>query len=229
MLYGQMYAPRGRKRRTLSAKIPILSASIESESKEAVGEDRKLRLVEEELEARQLIGTLSEHKTYFKGTMSMRWGLYDDRGHRPDEEPALVYFGGFEKAEPLLVGLGGSSKHVIGHEGATSTWSRSATPTLVHWLTAGIQQDAPPETLVSWDERQEEADLFAAMAIALRYLKPPNQDLEFLAKTLKSGIVHKQDSYIGVPSARVILGTPLYVAQAHPLPDSKTWGLDDQW
>lgn len=229
VLYGQMYAPSARKRRTLSAKTPIVSASIESESEESVGGDRKLRLVEEELEARQLIGTVEEPKTYFRATIPMRWGTFHDNGRRPDDEPALVYFGGFDKTVPLVVGLGGSSKHVIGWEGATSTWSRSATPTIVHWLMAGLQQDAPPKSLLSWEEEIEEGELFAAMAIALHHLKPPTQDMEFLAKTLKTGTVRGYESFIGVPSARVILGTPLYVAQAHPLPDDNRWGLDDQW
>ena len=204
MLYGQMYAPSGRKRRTLSAKIPILSASTESESQETIELDRKLRLVEEELATRQIIGTVEEPKTYFRATIPMRWGTFHDNGERPDDEPALVYFGGFDKAGPLVVGLGGSSKHVIGWEGATSTWSRSATPTIVHWLMAGLQQDGPPTSLLWWDEKREEDELFAAMAIALHNLKPPTQDLEFLAKTLTSGTVSGYESFIGVPSARVI-------------------------
>ena len=187
MLYEQLYKPPGNKRRKLSAGIPLVSASIESDSEERIQLDQKLRLVEEELDARQLVGSLEEPKTYFKGTMPMRWGLFDDGGHRPENEPALVYFGGFDKDVPLIVGLGGSSKHVTGHEGASSTWSRSATPEIVRWLVAGLQQDGPPEP--KWWVRDQEKELFAAIAIALHNLKPPTQDLEFLAKTLTTGTV----------------------------------------
>jgi uncharacterized protein DUF7019 len=186
-----------------------------------------LRLVEEDLEARHLVGSLEEPKTYFKGTMPMRWGLFDDQGHRPDDEAALVYFGGFDKAVPLIVGLGGSSKHVTGIEGASSTWSRSATPEIVRWLLAGLQHDSPPEP--KWWDRGQQEELFAAIAIALHYLKPPTQDLEFLAKTLTTGTVNGYESFVGVSSAKVILGTPLYVAQAHPLPSDNVWGLDGEW
>lgn len=229
MLYAQMYAPSGHKRKVLSALTPIGSASIESDSEEKVGIDRKVRLVEEELEQRQIIGTLQEPKTYFKATMPMRWGLFDDRGQRPDDEPALVYFSGFEKTEPLIVGLGGSSKHVVGHEGASGTWSRSSTPVIVRWLVSAVQRDSPPD-LPQWgDNQREETELYEAMAIALHYLKPPTQDLEFVAKTLAIGTLFGLEHFTGVPSARVILGTPLYVAQAHPLPDENTWGLDNQW
>jgi hypothetical protein len=156
-------------------------------------------------------------------------GLFHDNGERPEDEPALVYFGGYDETVPLVVGLGGSSKYVTGWEGATSTWSRSATPKIVNWLIAGIHHDAPPESAMWWNDERERCELFAAMAIALHNLKPPTQDLEFLAKTLTHGTVNGYESFIGVPSASAILGTPLYVAQAHPLPEENKWGLDDDW
>lgn len=63
----------------------------------------------------------------------MRWGLYDDLGELPETESALVYFGGFDRDVPPIVGLGGSARHVTGHQGASSTYSRSATTVLVKW------------------------------------------------------------------------------------------------
>ena len=118
MLYEQIYKSSKRTRRTsISAVTPIGSASLESASEENVGRDEKLRAVEEELDERRLMGALDEPKDYFRGTMRMRWGLFDDCGSRPEDEPALVFFGGFDKTDSLIVGLGGSSKHVAGHEG----------------------------------------------------------------------------------------------------------------
>jgi uncharacterized protein DUF7019 len=100
---------------------------------------------------------------------------------------------------------------------------------------AGLQQDGPPKSLLSWEKKREEDELFAAMAIALHHLKPPTQDMEFLAKTLETGTVRGYESFIGVPSARVILGTPLYVPKPTPYlrtiggasmisGDSERWG-----
>ena len=68
----------------------------------------------------------------------MKWGLYGDAG-RPTDEPPLVYFGG--QTETTIFGLGGSTRHVIGFEGATSTSSRSATPYLVAHLLEGLEPD----------------------------------------------------------------------------------------
>jgi hypothetical protein len=230
MLYEQMHEASKRSRKmAVSAKAPLVSASYESSAEEVVGPDEKLRAVEDELAARQLIGTPDDPKDYVKGIMRMRWGLFNDGGTRPEDEPLLVYFGGFEKALPLIVGLGGSSKHVVGHEGATGTHSRSSTAALVRWLVAGLRHDGPPELPSWWDMGAEESEVLTAVAIALHYLRPPTQELEFLAKTLATGTLDGYEHVIGVPEARVILGTPLYVAQAHPVPDENRIGLDSEW
>lgn len=229
MLYDQMYSESNTKRAsTVSASAGFVSGSVTSESEEGLNRDDMLRSVVEELEARELVGTPDEPKTYFKGIMRMRWGLYGDLGTRPEGEPALVYFGGFDRDRSLLVGLGGSSKHVTGYEGASSTYSRSATPALVEWLVAGLHRDGPPE-IPRWLAGGREHEVYEAMALAQYYLRPPTQDLEFVAKTLASGNVKGYPHVIDVESARALLGTPLYVAQAHPLPQEMTrWGLDDE-
>jgi hypothetical protein len=72
--------------------------------------------------------------------------------------------------------------------------------------------------------------LYAAIAIAQHYLKPPTQNLEFMAKVLTVGRVDGYEAFIGVSSARVILATPLWVAQSPPyLDEENRWGLDDEW
>jgi hypothetical protein len=204
-------------------------ASHEPSTEEVVDRDDKLNTVEKELDALNLIGTPEEPKDYFKSTMRMRWGLFDDNGTRPEDEAPLVYFGGFEKTIPLIVGLGGSSKHVVGHDGATSTNSRSCTPTIVRWLFAGLEQDKPPASQGWRDKSSEEQELFAGMASALHYLRPPTQDLEFLAKTLTTGTIHRYEHFTGVPEAKIVLGTPLYVVLKNPMPDNNRYGLDNEW
>jgi hypothetical protein len=66
------------------------------------------------------------------------------------------------------------------------------------------------------------------VAIALHYLRPPTQELEFLAKTLAVGTTHNEH-LTGVPEAKVVLGTPLYVVLSHPMPDDSRYGLDKEW
>jgi len=224
MLYEQIY-DSARRTRKVSLKAAVVSG--EATTEDAVDDEDKLRAVERELEERQLVGTLDEPKDYVKGTMRMRWGLFDDSGTRPPDDPPLVFFGGFDSAGPLAVGLGGSSKHVEGHEGATSTQSRSSTPALVRWLLAGQDHGGPPELPGWWDMDAEEYELFGAVAMAIHYLRPPTQDLEFLAKVLSTGHIHGHEHFIGVPAARAIVGTPLYVSLAHPMPDEtdRAWML----
>jgi len=226
MLYEQMYRATTGKKLQVSAPLPIGSASLEAQLPDEVDRDDMLRAVIAELEERQLVGTVEEPKTYFKGIMAMRWGLYNDHGSRPEGEPVLVYFGGYDPSANLLVGMGGSSRHVVGHEGASSTTSWSFTPTLVRWLLSGLSTDQPPD--VGWREQyQEEHVLYGAMAIAQHHLKPPTQNLEFVAKTLATGEASVPPQFLGVDRTRVVLGTPLYVAQAHPSPDENRWGLDE--
>lgn len=230
MIYDQMHkASKRSSKKTLSVNAKIVSATFESSAERVVRRDEKLKAIEHELSERQLVGTPDEPKDYFKGIMRMRWGLFDDCGTRPENEPPLVYFGGFEKTLLLIVGLGGSSKHVVGHEGATSTWSRSSTPVIVKWLFSGIKYDSAPEVPAWHDKSLEESELSSAIAVALHYLRPPTQDLEFLAKTLWTGTLYGHEHMTGVPEARVVLGTPLYVAQSHPIPDEVRSGLDSEW
>ena len=230
MLYEQINeAQKKSKKEMVSAKVLGISVSRESSTEEVVDRDDKLKAVEEELITQNLVGTPEEPKDYFKGTMRMRWGLFDDNGTRPEGEAPLVYFGGFDKTIPLIVGLGGSSKHVVGNEGATSTNSRSCTPTIARWLFAGLERDKPP-ALQGWrDKNSEEQELFAGMAAALHYLRPPTQELEFLAKTLIVGKTYSNKHLTGVPEAKIILGTPLYVVLAHVAPENSRYGLDKEW
>ena len=230
MLYDQMHkASKHSSKKALSVNVPqIMSATFESSTEKVPGRDEKLRAVEEELSKKELIGTPNNPKDYFNGIMRMRWGLFNDYGIRPEDEPPLVYFGGYEKTLPLIVGLGGSSKHVVGHEGATSTQSRSATPVIVKWLFSGLKNGGPPK-LSAWEMQAEESMLSGAIAVALHELRPPTQNLEFLAKTLWTGTLYGHKHLTGMSEAKVALGTPLYVALSHRIPDEARFGLDEEW
>jgi hypothetical protein len=130
MLYGQLATERKTKKSfELKTSVAVASATMSHESEETSDTPyTKLAAVLDEIESSGELGTIDEPGTYFKGTLNMKWGLLGDAG-RPTDEPPLVYFGG--RTESTIFGLGGSTRHVIGFEGATSTSSRSATPYLV--------------------------------------------------------------------------------------------------
>jgi hypothetical protein len=126
-----------------------------------------------------------------------------------------------------LESLGGSSKHVTGHHGASSTYSRSTTPAIVRWLLAGLADARPP---VLWGEpSSEEQEVLSAVGIALHYLRPPTQALRFLANALLSGALPGLEHTTGLPTARVVLGTPLFVSLVGVPQEENRYGLDAHW
>jgi hypothetical protein len=231
MLFEQMF--RAQKRATkgqLTVKAGIFAGSTESTTEDS-GPDRddKVRAIEKELFEQNLVGTPREPRDYFRGILPMRWGMYNDLELRPEGCPPLVYFGGVDPTVPLIVGLGGSSTHVLGHAGATSTYSRSATPTLVRWLVSGLYNEDDVEQRHRRVKAGLDGDLYESIGVALHYLRPPTQQLEFLAKTLAVGKSYGLEHMTGFAETTVVLGTPICVYQAHPLPDPKLVGLDDEW
>ncbi len=223
MLFQQIAKTGAKKAIEWKAGFSGVGLSRKSESNEEVDEDEMLKAVTERLEYDGRVGTLEEPNLYIKGIMSMRWGMYNDLGRRDAAEGPLVYFGGLDKDTPMLLALGGSSKHVIGHEGATSTYSRSSTPALVDALSRGIETGEFDRVYPK--EEREEDGIYRAIAIAQHYLRPPTQNLEFLAKTLMVGDIIGVEQYIGIDKTKVILGTPLYVALAAPFPNEDHWGI----
>jgi hypothetical protein len=228
MLHEQLFESDAGRTASVTLSAPGISASVGQVSREETL-DEKLRRIEAELKSRGLVGTLEQPNEYVVGTMHMRWGLFDDSGERPEGTPALVYFGGFEKAEPLIVGLGGSANNIQGFEGASSTQSRSNSRAIVRWLLSGIEIDGPPSPPIWGNADQEQREVLGGVAIALHYLKPPTQTLTFLAKTLLMGRIYGLEHFTGVKEARVLLGTPLHVHVTARHPDENRWGLDDDW
>ncbi len=80
----------------------------------------KMKAVVDTLFKQGQIGLLDQPDfAYISGIMTMRWGLYNDLGERPTDQPPLVYFSGL--SEGALVGLGGSSWHILGMYGLSAT------------------------------------------------------------------------------------------------------------
>jgi hypothetical protein len=180
-LYAQIQEPKKKTKLKWKIDWKVFSAEREVERELDLNDEDKLRAVVAELETQQLVGTIEERKPYIKGIFPMKWGLYDDSGMRPNNEGPLVYFGGIQ--DGMLLGLGGSSHHVIGLYGLSSTGSRSATPVLVAFLRSGLDSGEVP-SLYRSVPRDDMGELYEAMALANHYLKEPIQSLEFVAKVI---------------------------------------------
>ena len=213
-LYAQIQEPRKTTR--TKGKLSWLGASIEQETEYSyeIGYQQKLDAVVKELEAQQLVGAIEERKPYIKGIFPMRWGLYDEGEQRPQTTGPLVYFSCLQ--DSVLLGLGGSSHHIVGCNGITSTSSRSVTPVLVSFLQAGLETGKMPPVYRD-SPREERGHLYEAMALANSYLKGPVQYLEFVAIVLVRDDQCRLEPYANSERGEAILATPLYVSQVHPM------------
>jgi hypothetical protein len=175
-----------------------------------------LEVVLSYLESEDLVGTVDNSKSYFKGTMNLSWGPYVDSG--------LVYFGGHTQA--TLVGLGGSLQHVIGEVGTSGAHSHSATPLLARALEKVTNSNAFGRQTDGANGR-----LLRSVELASGQMGGPWEPMEFVAKRLAHGSVARNpiwwwtgDYYVpdgskytlkkweDIDVASVLLGSPLYVA-----------------
>lgn len=221
-LHGQLVEiPSDRKLEwKMDIKVASLTGSLQQKESEQSRES-KLKAVVDALESQGQIGTIHEPLEYFRGSVPMRWGIFQDQ-RRPENEPPLVYFGAF--AGDTILGLGGSTRHVLGSEGISSTTSRSATPFLVHHLLSGLGlPDDGWDSFKSYDD--SEGMTYQAIVLATSQLRGPTFDMEFVAKTLVTGSVRHQIVTRG-ERRKCLLGTPLYVAFGRPMnadPWQKPW------
>lgn len=223
MLHGQLVGePVQRKLEwKLDLKIASVTRSIKESETEQSRESR-LKDIVAALERNGQIGTIEEPKEFFRATLRMRWGIYEDRG-RPESEAPLVYFGGY--TPDAVLGLGGSTRHVVGCAGMANTTSRSATPYLVHHLLDGLDIDQTGWNAYPTNDSSEQ-HTFEAIALATSQLRGPTQEMEFVARTLLTGLV-RHPIITGNERLRCILGTPLYVAYAKTSESSDPWS--DPW
>src|SRR5438093_11370169 len=110
MLYQQLPNKKGKS--SVEVKADVKFASRTQKVEHELDCDDKLQLVMEALIDAGQVGTVEEPSTYARGMVPMRWGIYDDDGLRPNNTGPLVYFSGL--TGPNLVGLGGSSNHIVG-------------------------------------------------------------------------------------------------------------------
>jgi hypothetical protein len=160
----------------------------------------KLNLIIRYLKEESAVGTVDSPKEYFEGVLPMQWGPFAyPRGENSD----LIYFGDTTTSGTIL-GLGGSMHHRVGEQRGESTiHSVSSAPAILAFLSKEL--DVPSR----W--RQYSADLEDTLynvMVATRGSFGPTQNLEFVAKRLLEG------SHFPWYDGHIVLGTPIYVAQA---------------
>lgn len=136
------------------------------------------------------VGTIDEPGQYFRGRLAMRM----------QQAQGFIYFAG--ATEDTVVGLGGSSGHIIG--GAAPKEDAVFSPSLLPGMVAGL-------TAMAADEAPESALELAYMAN--RNMRGDEQELEFIAKRLRHGL-SPYPELDGGRSVNVLVGSPLFVALA---------------
>ncbi|MEV5614029.1 SAVMC3_10250 family protein [Streptomyces sp. NPDC052225] len=205
MLLPQL-APGFARRRTGEVGVNAQVVAFKHTRESAPSDDRVRRLdaVVRGLEKRGSLGTPDAPQAFFRGQLSMRWGVLAG-----GEDTSLVYFGG--TTGRTVVALGGSRAHTLGAspdtEGAPAL-ARSLLPSLL----GGLQLNPHVRALLDQEDPElsptgDAADL-AAVCRGVETLRGPAQTVEFLAKRL----LHGPHPGPAAESA-VLLGSPLYVAQ----------------
>ncbi|MFJ3405972.1 DUF7019 family protein [Promicromonospora sp. NPDC090134] len=166
------------------------------------GADRIARLerVLRYLSDTRSIGSLDAPESFFWGMMPMRWNVIPTELSGP-----LAFFGGTWNG--MSVGLGGSSRHVLGAGTADAGFfSGSMTPTILGGIASSELEDELVVDAVQ-DELDGDLDALETVRKAVSGLTGPTQNVEFVAKRLLHGDA-------GGPGAArsVLLGTPVYVA-----------------
>ncbi len=196
MMLPQIDASWSRKRVTefgVDLKVASAKRSVEDAG---AGGDRIARLerVVRHLEDHGDLGDVDEPGQYVHGVLPMQWGTLSNADG--------VYFGG--RSERTIVGLGGSTAHLLGavagEPPARTAITSSLLPVLIDQLT----------TLADGDGAASH-DHLATVVRAHATLRGPAQTVEFVAKRLLYG-PHPYPELAPRDDMTVLLASPLYVA-----------------
>lgn len=187
MLLAQIDPGMSRQRSAeTGVNLKVFSARRTSESPTGAARTERLQRVVRHLEDHGDLGSVDDPGQFFWGLLPMRWGPFRS------QTSSLVYFGG--TTENTVVGLGGSSHHVLGSPPIAADLpglAGSMTPAMLDEISHGVLDPA------------EDDDALGAVREATLESRGPTQNVEFVAKRLLHGVVEGQ---------AVLLGTPLYVA-----------------
>jgi hypothetical protein len=178
----------GKRSTELGVNLKLVTGKrkVESDANRITQLERVVRYIDDFCD----VGTIDEPGQYFRGRLAMRMRQAQD----------FVYFAG--ATEDTVVGLGGSSGHVIG--GAAPKDDAVFSPSMLPGMVAGL-------TAMAADEAPESALELAYMAN--RNLRGDEQEVEFVAKRLRHGPSPYPELDRG-RSVNVLVGSPLFVALA---------------
>jgi uncharacterized protein DUF7019/TIR domain-containing protein len=202
-----MYPPAASKYYVYisDSKVNMLYPQVGTSTSARQDSIGKLATVVADLVRGGRVGTIDEPKEYFAGAMPMRWGPCLFTGVEKLVS-GLVYFGGI--TETTVVGLGGSTRHVIGEVGSAKPGLHSILPGFMLQLGKELGQSLPTLQIPDFGDPRLADNTLGAVYIATMYAKGPSQELEFVAKRLQYGTCPEQWGR----SKQVLIGTPLYVA-----------------
>jgi len=211
MLYQQI--PQSAKS-TLAAELKLNLSVIEATLKKEVPVETrisKLRIVSEYTEKNLDVGSIDKPGAYFKGTLNMRWGPWLEwaimENRTADEKGQMVWFSG--ETRHTIVGLGGSSKHIVGREEKRDLPDSMSSLACILGLLADELQLPFPAFVRRMSESEIRREALQAVedAVHILFSRVPSQHLEFLSKTFLVGPSRDRDKH-------VLIGSPIYVAMA---------------
>ncbi|MFD0035587.1 DUF7019 family protein [Streptomyces sp. NPDC055059] len=183
-------------------------AGIRRTTENTQNSDRIVRLerVIRHLKKHGDLGTADAPRTFvFQERLNMRWDLLRD-----SDGASLTYFGG-RTDSGVVVGLGGSTHHLLGaspDSGGAPALPRSLLPSLLN----GLRVDPEIDSLFTGDgpgsRGTPEAAALTAVCQSVAALRKPLQTMEFIATPLLHGPSPRPEC-----GSTVLLGSPLYVAQ----------------
>jgi hypothetical protein len=197
----------------LKVNLGILTTTLKQDA-DPETKFARLTAVVRYLEQNESIGTVDEPEVYFRGHLSMAWGpygTYQTFTHRAGESP-LMYFGAV--TDKTIVGLGGSSRNMIGATGSSSAHSHSATAVMVARIYEGLELHLPADYPDEWELPyfSQEDVVPRAVEVATTQMEGPKESVEFFARRLAFYPRHKLSDRR--TNMNILLGTPLYVALA---------------
>lgn len=170
----------------LNLKLVTSKRKVESDADRIARLERVVRHIDDFCD----VGTIDEPGQYFRGRLAMR----------VRQAQGFVYFAG--ATEDTVVGLGGSSGHIIG--GAAPKDDAVSLPSMLPGTVEGL-------TAIAADEAPEGA--LELVYTANRNLRGDEQEVEFVAKRLRHGPSPYPELDRG-RSMNVLVGSPLFVALA---------------
>jgi hypothetical protein len=99
--------------------LKLLSAARKTETETEDNRIARLETVADFIRQYGRVGSVDQPDEYIDDSMMLKWGDYAPNW---DEKSPVVYYGG--ETDRTIVGLGGSSKHIIGNQGDTSSHSQ---------------------------------------------------------------------------------------------------------